>query len=63
MTYAPNFSSPGTIEGFVINFIFKPFVTRLTVSIKFLKSSENVVSISIEFGRYTVSPVLFIYLP
>ena len=44
MTYAPNFSSPRTIEGHVINCIFKPFVTRLTASIKFLKSSENVVS-------------------
>ncbi len=44
MAYAPNFSSPRTIEGHVINCIFKPFVTRLTASLKFLKSSENVVS-------------------
>ena len=44
MSYAPNFSSPRTIEGHVINCIFKPFVTRLTASLKFLKSSENVVS-------------------
>ncbi|XP_045030143.1 protein unc-80 homolog isoform X4 [Daphnia magna] len=42
MSYVPNFSSPRTIEGHVINCIFKPFVTRLTASLKFLKSSENV---------------------
>lgn len=47
MSYAPNFSSPRTIEGHVINCIFKPFVTRLTASLKFLKSSENVVSCTI----------------
>ncbi|EFX80552.1 hypothetical protein DAPPUDRAFT_318531 [Daphnia pulex] len=41
-SYVPNFSSPRTIEGHVINCIFKPFVTRLTASLKFLKSSENV---------------------
>jgi hypothetical protein len=46
MSYVPNFSSPRTIEGHVINCIFKPFVTRLTASLKFLKSSENVVSVS-----------------
>ena len=45
MSYVPNFSSPRTIEGHVINCIFKPFVTRLTASLKFLKSSENVVSV------------------
>jgi hypothetical protein len=44
-SYVPNFSSPRTIEGHVINCIFKPFVTRLTASLKFLKSSENVVSV------------------
>lgn len=44
MNYAPNFNSPRTIEGHVINCIFKPFVSRLTASLKFLKSSDNVVS-------------------
>lgn len=48
MNYAPNFSSPRTTEGHVINCIFKPFVTRLTASLKFLKSSENVVSFFID---------------
>ena len=41
----PNFSLPRTTEGQVINCIFKPFVTRLTTSLKFLKASENVVRI------------------
>lgn len=43
--YAPIFTSPRTIEGNVINCIFKSFVTRLTSSLTFLKSSENVVRI------------------
>lgn len=42
--YATNFSSPRTIEGHVINCVFKPLVTRMTSSLKLLKSSENVVT-------------------
>ena len=53
LSYAPNFSSPRTIEGHVINCIFKPFVTRLTASLKFLKSSENVVRIAFRYYFYT----------
>ena len=45
MGYAPIFNTPRTIEGHVINCIFKCFVTRLTSSLTFLKSSENVVSV------------------
>jgi len=42
--YATNFSAPRTIEGHVINCVFKPLVTRMTSSLKLLKSSENVVT-------------------
>jgi hypothetical protein len=42
MDFIPNFDAPRTTEGHVINCIFKPFVTRLTASLKFLKPSDNV---------------------
>jgi hypothetical protein len=42
----PNFDAPRTTEGHVINSIFKPFVTRLTASLKFLKPSDNVTRVN-----------------
>ena len=47
MGFIPNFNAPRTTEGHVISCIFKPFVTRLTASLKFLKSSDNVVRVNL----------------